>query len=277
MKNRKKGRAILIFGIGAIVFVILLIVLMIVLIMIESPESSVSQVSQVDSQESKTSQAADGESSAVTVGGSVSSVPEEQNTVGLDENYERLILVNRENPLPENFDYTKNLVTIPKKYLNGNRDKMDKDAYPYAKAMVEAAWEDGVELYILSPYRSYSVQQDLFDNKVQRVIKEGTLKEKAEDEAATVVARPGTSEHHTGLAIDFNSVEEDFEDTPMFRWLQENAEDYGFILRYPKDKTDITGIIYEPWHYRFVGVNAARTINGLGITLEEYIQLKNEN
>ena len=94
----------------------------------------------------------------------------------------------------------------------------------------------------------------------------------AEKKAATIVALPGTSEHHLGLAVDINSVETSFEDTAAFRWLQENAENYGFILRYPKDKQEITKIIYEPWHYRYVGVEHAKTINGLGMCFEEYVE-----
>ena len=90
--------------------------------------------------------------------------------------------------------------------------------------------------------------------------------------AATIVAVPGTSEHHIGLAVDFNSVEESFENTKAFRWLQENAEDYGFVMRYPKDKKSITKIIYEPWHYRYVGVEHAKAMNDLGLCMEEYLE-----
>ncbi|MEE1054018.1 MAG: M15 family metallopeptidase, partial [Acutalibacteraceae bacterium] len=92
--------------------------------------------------------------------------------------------------------------------------------------------------------------------------------------AATVVARPGTSEHNTGLCADFNMASDTFETTPMYEWMCENAENYGFILRYPKEKQDITGVIYESWHWRFVGINTAKEMNNLGLTLEEYIELK---
>ena len=93
----------------------------------------------------------------------------------------------------------------------------------------------------------------------------------AEAEAAKVVARPGTSEHQTGLAVDFNSTTNAFETMPQYKWLKENAEDYGFIMRYPSDKEDITKIVYEPWHWRFVGIKVAREMNSLGVTLEEYL------
>jgi D-alanyl-D-alanine carboxypeptidase len=93
----------------------------------------------------------------------------------------------------------------------------------------------------------------------------------AEAYAATHVARPGTSEHQIGLAIDFNSVETDFGATAAGRWLKENANDYGFILRYEKDKQSLTGVTWEPWHYRFVGVKHAKRMTQLGYCLEEYV------
>ena len=189
-------------------------------------------------------------------------------TVTLDENYSRLLLVNGDNPLPADYDYGRNLTTIDKKYLNGWRNQINADILPYATAMVEAAWADGVQLYILSPYRSYEQQKTLFENQVARVGGD-------EDLAATVVARPGTSEHNTGLCADFNMAEEEFENTPMYKWMCENAADYGFILRYPKDKQHITGVIYEAWHWRFVGINQAKEIKKLGVTLEEYVEMKN--
>ena len=85
------------------------------------------------------------------------------------------------------------------------------------------------------------------------------------------VARPGTSEHQTGLAIDFNVASSTFEKSPGYKWMLENAENYGFILRYPKGKTEITGIIFESWHWRFVGIDVAKEMNALGLTLEEYV------
>lgn len=136
--------------------------------------------------------------------------------------------------------------------------------------MVAAAQADGVDLRVWSPFRSYAIQNDLFQKQVARSGGD-------EDLAATVVARPGTSEHNTGLCADFNMADDAFEQTEMYKWMCENAEDYGFILRYPKDKTDITGVIYESWHWRFVGINNAKEINALGVTLEEYVEMKNLN
>lgn len=185
----------------------------------------------------------------------------------LNADYQRLLLVNAEYPLPADYAYGWNLTTIEAKYHNGQLDKIDAGVWPYMKAMVEAAWKDGVKLYVWSPYRSYDTQKMLFENRVKK-------ENGDEAKAATAVARPGTSEHNTGLCADFNMASSQFESTEMFKWMCENAEDYGFILRYPKDKTDITGVMYESWHWRFVGINCAKEINNLNVTLEEYIKLK---
>ena len=199
----------------------------------------------------------------------------DENIEGLDPDYSRLELVNAENPLSEDYNYEGNLATIDKKYLCGSLNRMDKDAMPYAIKMVEAAWKDNVELYILSPYRSYSTQTTLFNNEVTKLTKMGLSADEAEIKAATVVAKPGTSEHHTGLAIDFNIAEDSFENSESYRWLLENAEDYGFIMRYSAEKQPITGIINESWHWRFVGINHAKAMNSLDLCLEEYIDYLN--
>lgn len=193
----------------------------------------------------------------------------------LDANFTNLLLVNGKNPLPEDYEYGSNLITVEDKYINGSLKQIDKDVWPYMRAMIEAAWADNVQLYIWSPYRSYETQNMLFENKIQRVMDaKGLDRAAAEIEAATVVARPGTSEHHTGLAADFNMANDGFEDTEMFRWMKENAADYGFIMRYSEEKQPLTGVIHESWHWRFVGINAAKEINSLGMCLEEYIDYK---
>ena len=190
--------------------------------------------------------------------------------VELDANFRRVLLVNAENPLPDDYDseIREELVTIDAKYRNNNYvTDIHKDVYPYITAMVAAANEDGVNLKVWSPFRSYSIQNTLFQNQVNRVGGDEEL-------AATVVARPGTSEHNTGLCADFNMASDSFENTKMYEWMLKNAEDYGFILRYPENKIDVTGVIYESWHWRFVGINTAKEINELGVTLEEYVELK---
>lgn len=187
-----------------------------------------------------------------------------------------LLLVNGENTLPEDYDYGKDLAEIEDKYINGSLKQINKNVLKPMVDMINAAWEDGVGLYVWSPYRSLEIQKMLFNRQVQNCIADGVPAEKAEDEAATMVARPGTSEHHTGLAADFNMASSEFAQTKMFDWLKDNAEDYGFILRYPEDKQSITGVIYEPWHWRYVTPKHAKKMNELGMCLEEYIDyLKN--
>ena len=150
---------------------------------------------------------------------------------------------------------------------------LDTRIVKYFEEMCKAAKDDGITLVSISAYRSYSYQQGLYNNRVTRCQNEDGLSlEDAKKKAATIVAVPGTSEHHLGLAVDINSVETSFENTKAFKWLQENAEKYGFVMRYPKDKQSITKIIYEPWHYRYVGVEHAKAMNDLDMCLEEYVE-----
>ena len=222
-----------------------------------------------------------------TVNESVSDVQSEDPTPsypatgpnGLDANYEQLLLVNAQNPLPENYDYEGNLTEIPTKYINGMLKQIDKNVWPYMQAMIDAQRAAETDpknwLYVRSPYRSYATQKMLFTQETNKWLKTGLSSEEAEAKAATVVTRPGTSEHNTGFSADFNIAEDSFESTPMFTWMQEHAADYGFVLRFPKDKQEITGITYESWHYRFVGINNAKEMNRLNMCLEEYVEYMN--
>lgn len=142
---------------------------------------------------------------------------------------------------------------------------------PYT-AMRAAAEKDGVSLWISSGYRSDERQGELFEREVELYQKTYSVRSVAEAYAARSVARPGCSEHATGLALDLNGVRDDFDKTPAFRWLDAHAQEYGFILRYPKDKQEITQIKYEPWHYRFVGAKNAVAMKVSGQCLEEYLQ-----
>lgn len=195
-------------------------------------------------------------------------------------NYHRTVLVNYKNSLPQSeIDNNPNLIVFPLSYKKGSEGeiyrKLDKDMWPYLKAMMDAARADGIDIGVISAWRSYSTQRILFDDKVSRLKSQGYSQEAAEKEAATCIALPGTSEHHTGLAVDFNSTSQSFENTKTFAWLKKNAENYGFIMRYPSDKMDITGgIIYEPWHWRYVGINVAKEMNSLGMCYEEYCEYK---
>ncbi len=197
-----------------------------------------------------------------------------------DANFTKTVLVNVKNPLPKDHDYYANMMVFPNEYKWYSQDevyrKIDKDIWPYLKAMMDASRADGVDIGIISAWRDYGTQKTLYDAQVKKWKDKGYSQEAAEKEAASRVAIPGTSEHHTGLAVDFNTTQQSFENTKAFAWLKENAENYGFIMRYEKEKMDITGgIIYEPWHWRFVGINIAKEMNSLGMCYEEYCQYKN--
>ena len=194
----------------------------------------------------------------------------------LDVDFVNLTLVNGWNPLPDDFDYEGHLTEIPKKYIKGSLTQIDKEVWPYLKEMLDDARAEGIDIGVWSPYLSYATQKWLFEKQVQKQINNGVPKENAEEVAATIVARPGTSEHNTGLALDINCANHSFKETKAYKWLQENAENYGFIMRYAEDKQEKTGVIYESWHWRFVGVKAAHEINDLQMCLEEYVEHKNK-
>ena len=176
-----------------------------------------------------------------------------------------LKLVNKDNSVSR--DYVPELEELDDGVM------FDKRALPYLEKMINAMYKEKItSVWVQSAYRSYDKQEELFNNKVKEYKEKGKQQEEAEKLAQTIVQRPEMSEHNLGLAADFNTVTNEFEDTKAFKWLKENAEDYGFILRYPKDKQDITGISYESWHWRYVGKEHAKVINEKGYCLEEYIE-----
>lgn len=210
----------------------------------------------------------------------VSDVPYSSDSTSSEEAYKpdleswEMTLVNKWNPLPEGFK--PELEYIDSLYARSGRTDylFDARAIDALEEMCEASKQDGINLFIISPYRTNSTQSYLFNNEVAEVksIWPNMTQEEAEIKAATEVARPWTSEHQLGLAVDFNSVEQSFDKTEEYKWLQENAHLYGFIMRYPKDKEDRTAVIYEPWHYRYVGVENAKAIKESGLCLEEFIE-----
>ena len=169
-----------------------------------------------------------------------------------------LILCNKYHLLKS--DYVPDLVNLGSKYGGG---QMQREAASHFMEMVDAAKSDGIKLRNVSGYRSYSTQKYLYNNYVKR---DGVAK------ADTYSARAGSSEHQTGLASDINTASSSahFEKTKEYEWLINNSYKYGFILRYLEDKTFITGYKYEPWHYRYVGVDVAKVIYEKNITYEEY-------
>ena len=187
------------------------------------------------------------------------------------ENRALLILVNPWNPMPADF--------VPQVGEVEDGYEMDLRAVEPLQEMMVACRAAGNDAYICSAFRTHAMQQSLFDNKVMRVMyEEGVPYEDAPEVAGQTVAVPGTSEHELGLATDiidggYPFLDEGQEETATQKWLMENAWRFGFILRYPNGTTDITGIIYEPWHYRYVGP-WAEEIYRRGITLEEFLALR---
>lgn len=184
-----------------------------------------------------------------------------QNTQAADDDTDwNLMLVNYENAIPEN--YEPKLVEVP------GGEKVDERIYDPLMELLEAAKEGNWDQLpmVVSGYRTQKKQQQLFDDKVAGYRKEGNSQSEAEELAKQWVSVPGYSEHQIGLAVDINEATYD-----LYFWLQENSYKYGFIFRYPGDKTDITGVAEEVWHYRYVGVEAATEMHEKGLCLEEYL------
>ena len=173
-----------------------------------------------------------------------------------------LILVNSENAFPDNVNL--NLVSF-------NGYQVADTIYNDLVDMYNAALNDNITLKINNAYRSKDEQTQIFENKMNAYENEGYTKEKAYQQTTLTVQVPGYSEHETGLAIDFSNEGHYDENEKMWEWLNNKAYKYGFILRYPEDKYEITKIDYEPWHYRYVGKKAAKEITDKNITLEEYL------
>ena len=198
--------------------------------------------------------------------------PERQQNIGTEgsepETGWELMLVNRTNPLPEGYQVKTR--ALPNGLL------FDKRAYKHLVDMIADGKSQGLSFVICSAYRSMDRQRELFDDQVADERANGLDHDRAVEVAATKVALPGTSEHNLGLAadivaLDYQKLDEGILNTPEYRWLRDNSYRYGFILRYPEGKSDITGIIFEPWHFRYVGKEAAEAITQSGLCLEEYL------
>lgn len=196
-------------------------------------------------------------------------VPERQEQAAPPAEDWNLILVNPWNMLPDDYELTLTELS--------NGHAVDERCYPSLQRMMDDCRAEGLKPVICSSYRTQEKQQALFDRQVNGFLSRGYSRQNAYDEAAKIVAVPGTSEHQLGLAVDIvdlsnQNLDESQEDTPVQRWLMENSWRYGFILRYPDEKSGITGIIYEPWHYRYVGEAAAKEIFEQDVCLEEYLE-----
>lgn len=179
-----------------------------------------------------------------------------------DISKKELMLVNKFNYLDENYA-PDDIVKVSMQFAYGDNE-IKKEVYEKFRSMYNDAKKEGLYLIITSSYRDYNFQKELWDSYANQ---------KGDEWADSVSARAGYSEHQTGYTLDivtYNANMSSFEKTDEFKWLQDNAYKYGFILRYPKDKEDITGYSYESWHYRYVGKDVATKIKKLGITFDEY-------
>lgn len=179
-----------------------------------------------------------------------------------------LVLVNPWNPLPESYSVT----TVALQ----NGQAVDERCYPDLQEMMDDCRAAGLSPVICSSYRTWEKQESLYNNLVNKRMAQGYSAEEARAAAGTEIAVPGTSEHQSGLAVDIvdlnnQNLDNSQEDTAVQKWLMEHCWEYGFILRYPRGKSEVTGISYEPWHYRYVGKEAAKEIVEAGICPEEYI------
>lgn len=198
------------------------------------------------------------------------SQPEEQCAEVFSKNDWRLLLINKQHPVPTDYEFE--LGTI--------KGTMQCDAriIDDLHCMLQAAKDDGINLVICSPYRDIERQEMLFNRKVNYYMKTGLSYLDAYRISAQTVTIPGASEHQVGLALDivsdsYTALDEGFGNTDAGKWLSKNSCNYGFILRYPRGKEHITSISYEPWHFRYVGVEAAEQITKQNLTLEEFIDL----
>ena len=178
-----------------------------------------------------------------------------------------LILVNDDYCVPS--DYEVELTEL------SNGEKVDSRIYPQLQQMFDDARAAGLELFVREGYRTTQDQKDIMDERIHQYLDEGYSRSEAKKFAEEYVAEPGTSEHELGIAVDINADTSKCSSDAVYTWLENNAYKYGFIKRYPEDKTEITGVNNEPWHYRYVGVDVAREMQEKGLCLEEYIETLN--
>ncbi len=179
-----------------------------------------------------------------------------------------LVLVNRDHSLPEDWD--PELVTL------SNGTQVDRRIYPALQEMFDDMRAQDVYPVVRDGWRSEEVQRELMDDRVAQYRDQGYSRSESREMAEQWVAVPGTSEHQLGLAVDVNPDTRYSTGDQVYGWLAEHAQEYGFIRRYPPDKTDVTGISNEPWHYRYVGVEAAEEMTRMDLCLEEYLDYLEE-
>lgn len=186
-----------------------------------------------------------------------------KNVVGYSGEW-NLILVNKNHKIP--YNYSPELIEL------SNGEKVDARIYPDLQKMFDDARAAGLQLFVRDGYRTGDEQKAIMNDKIAAYETEGYSKKEAKALAKIYVAEPGTSEHELGLSVDINAESSGASQDAVYEWLDENAYKYGFIKRYPADKTDITGIDNEPWHYRYVGYEAAKEMKEQNLCLEEYLK-----
>lgn len=186
-----------------------------------------------------------------------------------------ILLVNPWHYLPE--DYDPDLVSLSSDILKHDGAKVSRICKDALEQMIRDCTRECSAVRVISSYRTQAFQEQNFERKVQQYIQKGYSRKEAEELAATEVARPGTSEHQSGLAVDITDenrwwdLTDNQANMPAQKWLMENSWRYGFILRFGKDKQPVTGVTYEPWHYRYVGLAVAAELHESGLALEEYL------
>lgn len=196
-----------------------------------------------------------------------------QNAISYQSEW-NMLLVNKEHPLPDNYQFVQ-------KTLPGYSMTVDERIYDPLLTMLNAGKKEGCRFLICSAYRSYTRQSQIYNTHIRDYRAQGYSEEQAKERTELSIAVPGSSEHQTGMAVDivatyYQQLNHNFANTKEAKWLKEHAHEYGFILRYPEDKTDITKITFEPWHFRYVGIETAAEIHTLNICYEEYIALKEQ-
>ena len=267
-RRREERKKKLLTGVFAALVVVLVLVLIwagteVVKIRKNSTQNAGNDPAAV-SAESETA-APEGESAAAEESGIVMGTESAESAAAAADDSWMLILVNKDHPIPEGY-------TIPEftELRNGNR--VDSRIYPDLQNMFDDMRSQGLKPGITSSFRTHADQQAMMDKKIKEYENSGNSHEDAVKLAEEWVAIPGTSEHELGLSVDISSADKETQSPDgIWTWLNENSWKYGFVQRYPESKTDITGIINEPWHYRYVGKAAAKEMTEKGLVLEEYL------
>ena len=238
----------------------------------ESTTEAVTTTEEVTTTEATTEVTTEATTEATTTTEAVTETTAKKDDALYNSPEDYFFICNKEIRLPENYSFE--TMRVQEDY------ELEITAAKACLEMLAAAEKDGIKLHIISAYRTFKYQEKLFDRNVNSRIENGMSYQEAVYDTSISIAPAGGSEHNAGLAVDIVPIDKwntytAFEKTEEFAWLQENAHKYGFILRYLKGKEDITGYIYEPWHWRYIGVDYAEEVKNSGLCLEEYFEVNN--